>query len=278
MTMNSSLLECHLVHHRLEPREHRFRNRIFLLAADLGELESLHRRLLLFSLNRPNLFSLREEDFLRMPGKNPESGGLLERTRSWLVRRGINPGNDLRVVLVAIPRMFGHQFNPVAFHFCYRGSVPLCAIAEVTNTFRESKLYFLPPRAERGGVVFRGRMPKHFYVSPFSDAGLDFEFRLSLKPNRIDVRIDEHEGSRTVLRSGLAGMVRPLDDRMLAWYAVKYPLLGLQVLAGIHFQALRLYLKRIPWWRKDEQAELQRNFSPRPSVPTADRQTIQART
>jgi len=260
--MHSALLECRLVHHRLHPKVHRFRNRLFFLAIDLSEIDVLSRRLALFSRGRANLFSLYERDFLRVPGEPPSPDRLLARTRTWLRHQGIAAGADLRVVLVAIPRIVGYQFNPVCFYFCYAGDAPLCAIAEVTNTFRESKLYLLPPESRQGSGSFRRRLPKDFDVSPYSDAGLDFEFRLGRHGGRIDIRISEWDGATCMLRSALVGTPRPLSNRRLAWYAVKYPFLSLQVMIRIHTQALRLYFKRLPWWRKRDQAGLQRDYCP----------------
>lgn len=267
--MNSHLLECDLLHHRFSPRVHRFANRVFFLAVDLDELEPLARRLRLFSRHRPNLYALRDADYLPSadhldrPGSTGSSRpSLRDRAHAFARKHGVTIDPQVRVMLVTIPRIAGYHFNPVSFYFLFRGAEPLCAIAEVTNTFREVKPYFLAPDTIRPNGSFRLRIPKHFYVSPFTDSGGEFDFTLRLRDGRLAVRIDEYEGGQRVLHSVLTGRPRPFTDRMLAWFAVKYPLLSLQVMARIHTQALRLYWKRIPWYRKSDQSDLQRGFHP----------------
>jgi uncharacterized protein len=261
--MNSKLLECRVLHHRRRPKEHRFTNRIFFLALDLSEADALARRLWLFSRNRRNLYAFHDRDFLPAAGSpsSPEIP-LLARARQELRRQGIETGETLRVVLVAIPRIAGYLFNPVSFYFCYDEDRPLCALAEVTNTFREVKTFPVPvgPKGDR----FEARLPKEFYVSPFSESNGEFVFLLRFDGERLVVRIDEYEAGKLTVHSVVVGESRALTDRRLAWFAIKYPLLGLQVMARIHTQALRLYLKGLPWWRKGDQAHSQRNFTPPP--------------
>lgn len=268
--MNSSLLECRLLHRRLAPREHRFTNRIFFFALDLAELDALSRHLTLFSRNTRNLYAFRDRDFL-ISGAGSEShpiASLLENLCQRLRAEGIDPGPGLRVVLVAIPRIAGYLFNPVCFYFCYDGKRPLYAFAEVTNTFREVKLFPVPPNGE--GKLFTARVSKEFYVSPFSECDGEFSFKLRYDGERLVGRIDEYEKGKLVVHTVVVGQRRPLTDFNLAWFAVKYPFLGVQVMARIHTQALRLYLKGLPWRRKREQAAMQRNFYPnRPAGSSA---------
>lgn len=257
--MNSRLLECRLLHRRLSPRVHRFENRIFFFALDLSELDATAQSLALFSRNRLNLYSFRDGDFLMgVSAADLPAPTLMDKVRRHLENLKIETGPDLRVVLVAIPRIVGYLFNPVVFYFCYNGDRPLCAVAEVTNTFREVKTYLVPLAAD--GKHFEVRLPKEFYVSPFTECDGEFSFLLRFEDGRLLARIDEYEHGKLVLHSVVVGQNRPLSDRNLAWFAVKYPLLGMQVMTRIHTQALRLYLKRVPWWRKADQAGLQTNF------------------
>ncbi len=253
--MNSALLECRLLHHRIRPREHRFTNRIFFLALDLAEVDTVSRRLSLFSKNARNLYAFLDRDFL--PAEGAELP-LLEKVRGYLRRENMEAGTDLRVVLIAIPRVAGYLFNPVSFYFCYNGIRPLCALAEVTNTFREVKTYTIRPAHETD--KFEANLPKDFYVSPFTECDGRFVFSLRYNGSQLVARIDEFERGELVVHTVVVGEERALTDRNLAWFAVKYPFLGLQVMARIHTQALRLYLKRLPWWRKSDQAQLQKNF------------------
>lgn len=265
--MHSCLYECDVMHARFTPRAHRFVYRIFLFAFDLDELDELPRRLALFSVDRPNLYSFRAADFLPLDeGRhNPSSAAAtpgrpgraaVPRLKDRVIRYAATQGVDLRdgrVVLVTLPRVFGYLFNPVSFYFCYdRHGAPAAAIAEVTNTFREVKPYFLGGScwSESGGGEFRLRLPKHFYVSPFSDVDVAFDFTLRVPGPRLSIQIDDYVGPDRTLTSTLSGPRQALTSGRLAWFTLKYPALTLRVIALIHWHALRLWLKRVPWFAK----------------------------
>lgn len=280
------------MHARFSPRSHRFVYRLFLFAIDLDELASLHRRLPFFSVERANLYAYRDRDYLPthedartrtspsaatdIPGDRP-GPQLKARVLAHLAAQGIQiPG--ARVLLVTLPRIAGYLFNPVSFYFCYdRGGEPVAAIAEVTNTFREVKPYVLGPDTRRGRpahgaapLSFQRRVPKHFYVSPFSDVDVAFDFTLAAPGNRLQVQIDDYAGAERTLASTLHGAKRELTAARLAWYSLKYPLLTLRIIALIHWHALQLWLKRVPWYPKAARAADQRElFRPHASLSTS---------
>lgn len=269
--MRSRLYECRVMHHRLRPRRHRFDYRVFMLALDLDELDAVHQRHGLFSVNRANLFCIREDDYLPPNEQvhNPSRVGadatalapasLKERVQVVLARHGIN-GAVGRVELITFPRVLGYSFNPVSFYFCWDDAGrPQAAIAEVTNTFREVKPYVLPADTWQSGA-FRLCVPKHFYVSPFSDVDVAFDFTLRPPAERMAIAIDDREAGDRSLVTTLTGRARPLSDRALAWCAIRYPLLTAQVIARIHWHALRLWLKRVPWFAKAARPADQRDL------------------
>ena len=266
------------MHARFAPKAHRFDYRIFLFAMDLDEVELLHRRLLLFSRNRRNLYSFRDEDFLptheslhnappRPPA--PSAATLKERVIAHLASQGIDLTGG-RVLLVTLPRVLGYLFNPVSFYFCFdRTGSPAAALAEVTNTFKEMKPYLLGPDARRDGA-FVLRLPKHFYVSPFSDVDVAFDFTLRVPGERLSVRIDDYIGAERTLTSTLGGPRQPLTDARLAWFTLKYPLLTLRIISLIHWHAFRLWLKNVPWFAKSARGSDQRGlYRPHGSLTTA---------
>ncbi|MBS0664240.1 MAG: DUF1365 domain-containing protein [Verrucomicrobia bacterium] len=276
--MRSCLYECQVMHARLAPRRHRFAYRIFLFAIDLDELDTLAGRLAWFSVNRPNLYSFRERDYFPTgetlhngaagAAPAPAGAGLKARVVAHLAARGVDLAGG-RVVLVALPRVLGYLFNPVAFYFCYdRDDRPVAAIAEVTNTFREVKPYFLGPETwQADGGAFRRRTPKHFYVSPFADVDVAFDFRLRAPDGQLAIQIDDYVGPDRTLVSTLAGPRRELTGGRLAWFTLKYPLITLQIIALIHWHALRLWVKRVPWFAKAARARDQRDlYRPHPSI------------
>lgn len=280
--MNSCLYECHVMHARFSPRAHRFVYRIFLFAIDLDELPMLPGRLALFSIGRANAYSFRDGDFLPIgeprhnsnattpspPPAPAPSPTLKERVIAYAARQGVDLTGG-RVVLVSLPRIFGYLFNPVSFYFCYdRTGAPAAAIAEVTNTFREVKPYFLSvdPHAAQCGE-FRLRVPKHFYVSPFSDVDVAFDFKLRVPDERLSVQIDDYVGEKRTLTSNLSGPRRELTSARLAWFTLKYPLLTLRVIGLIHWHAMRLWWKRVPWFAKGARAADQRElYRPHASI------------
>ena len=292
--MNSSLYECHIMHARFSPRQHRFLYRIFLFALDLDELDSLDRHLPLFSTRRANLYRFHDRDFLptgeprynatASAESNPmgcSPGSLKERVLGYLSAHGVDLSGG-RVVLITLPRVLGYLFNPVSFYFCYdRAGAPVAAIAEVTNTFKEMKPYLLGPDAQaatRG--EFRIRVPKQFYVSPYSDVDVAFDFTLRAPGERLSVQIDDYVGAERTLTSVLTGKRRELTGARLAWFTLKYPFITLRVISLIHWHAFRLWLKRAPWFDKSARAADQRDLyrphasiaqqkSPPPAQPAA---------
>lgn len=282
--MRSRLYECRVMHARLHPRAHRFAYRLFFLALDLDELPALAPRLRLLRVDRPGLLSFRQSDHLpfhepphnpsRTPGRPPTAlpppdpdAPLKARVLATLAARGSPAPEGARVLLLTLPRVLGYRFNPVSFYFVStRDGAPLAAIAEVTNTFREIKVFVLGPdtldATPRGGPVFRLRTPKHFYVSPFSDVDVCFDFRLRPPDDRLALQIDDHDGPRRTLVSTVTGLrpPRPLNDRTLAWLSLKYPVVTLKVVGAIHWEALRLWLKRVPWFAKAARPDAQRDL------------------
>ena len=278
----SRLYECRVLHARLHPRAHRFAYRLFFLAIDLDELPALASRLFLLRFDRPGLLSLRQRDYLPTgePVHNQDLApaskaspaaavsSLKARVLAHLAAHGVSAPPDARVILVTLPRVLGYQFNPVSFYFISTPEgAPLASLAEVTNTFRETKVFVLGPdtleNEPRLGPAFRLRVPKHFYVSPFSDVDVSFDFRLRPPSARLALQIDDHEGPRRTLVSTVSsvGAPRPLRDRTLAWFSLKYPLVTLGVIAAIHWEALRLWGKRVPWFAKSARAADQRDLS-----------------
>lgn len=251
--MNSCLYECSVMHHRLAPKEHRFLYRIFLFSLDLDEVDELDRRIVGFSRNRTSLYNFRDADHLA-PTPEPVRDKLV----AYLASQQVSFPEGGRVQLVTLPRVLGYIFNPVSFYFCFDASgAPFAAVAEVSNTFREMKLYLL--REGDGPDRFRLITPKHFYVSPFSSLDLEFDFKFRVPRENLEIHIDDRQEGKPVLLSALTGKRVPLTSARLAWMTLKYPLITLRVIFLIHWHALLLWLKRIPWFAKTANPERQRN-------------------
>jgi len=278
--VNSCLYECQILHQRFTPKAHRFVYRIFMFAFDLDEIAALPKRLALFSNQRRNVYNFCERDFLPTteiihqptpPGPAPApSAGLKDRVIAHLAAHGIDLAGG-RVMLITLPRVFGYQFNPVSFYFCYdRQGRPVASIAEVSNTFKEMKPFVLGPATSAttaNAAVFSRRTPKYFYVSPFSDLDVAFDFTLHTPGDKLAIQIDDYAAGERTLTSVLTGSRTSLTNGRLAWFTFKYPFITLRVMALIHWQALQLYLKRVPWFAKSARPEAQRDlYRPHSSI------------
>ena len=251
--MNSCLYECSVMHHRLAPKEHHFRHDIFMFYLDLDELDAVARAVRCFSRNRANLYAFRDDDHLPS-GSQP----LKQRVLDYLTANGVSFDLRGRIMLLTLPRVAGYIFNPVSIYYCFDPSgAPLCAIAEVGNTFGEMKLFLLRADDLRDGQVFRKLTTKHFYVSPFSSLELSFDFQLRLPGDKLDIRIDDRDGDNKVLLTTLTGTRAALSHARLLWFTLKYPLVTLKVIALIHWHAFVLWFKRVPVHRKADHLTLQ---------------------
>jgi DUF1365 family protein len=228
-----------VMHHRLRPRRHRFFYRVAYLLVDLGRLAELDRRLTLFSVDRPNLVSFHQRDHGARDGSP---------LRPWVERQLADHGLEEaggRILLLCMPRWLGHVFNPLSIYHCFDRQGRLAAVVyEVKNTFGEQHAYVLPvePKRSDDGEVIRQGCPKALYVSPFMEMAARYRFRLR-RPGgeRLSVVIREDVAAEPTLVASLTGRRHPLTDRALLWSFLRHP--THKVLAGIHWEALRL------WWK-----------------------------
>jgi DUF1365 family protein len=248
----SCLYECRVMHHRLAPKENRFTYHLFFFYLDLDDIPSVCKKIAGFSHNKFNLYSFRDRDHLTVLG----GGSVKQNLAAYLSQHGVHFPENGRAILLTLPRVLGYIFNPVSFYFCFdTAGVPLCAVAQVGNTFGEMKPYLVARPGSDG--VFRLRTPKHFYVSPFSALDLDFDFKLRPPGEELEIHIDDWQGETRILLSSLTGTRVPLTTARLVWLTLKFPLVTLKVIFLIHWQALLLWLKRLPYHSKAANKHLQ---------------------
>ncbi|MGA1540163.1 MAG: DUF1365 domain-containing protein [Chthoniobacterales bacterium] len=262
--MNSCFYECDVFHRRLRPKQHEFLYRVFYFYLDLGELDEASRKLRIFSVNGANIYSLRDKDHFQYGEKVRP---IADNVREFLERSGCPLESVGAIRMLCFPRMLGYTFNPVSIFFCFRpdGS-PHASVVQVGNTFRELKPY-LVPRANDGKCDFEVRVPKEYYVSPFSPVDLEFHFRFHLPDERLRVFIDDYDAEGKVLVSTLTGQRREMTLANLAKFTAKFPFITLKVIWLIHWQAFRLWLKGVPFYWKETRAGDQRGvFRPHKSL------------
>lgn len=205
----------------------------------------------LFSRNRFNLLSFRDSD--HGDGRQP----LLEWIDALLKDEGVFDA-DGEVWLQTMPRVLGYVFNPISFWFCHRADGTLRAVlCDVHNTFGESHHYLLESTA---GIAYGSELEarKIFHVSPFCPVEGRYRFRF-MKVDRMrgaDVQechlacVDYDDNAGLLLQTSLSGQSRPISDLSVLSAFFSYPLMSFGVIARIHIQALRLWLRRLPFFPK----------------------------
>lgn len=239
----SALYQGNVKHARLDPLRHSFSYRVFYGLFDIDELESLDRDLRWFSIDRFNLVGFNRGDH------GPADGSAL---RPWVedVLEGAGVGLEGGpIYLLAMPRILGHVFNPLAIWYCYGPDDDLRAVIhEVRNTFGDRHCYVVPVEPES----LSHRFDKELHVSPFNGMDQSYRFSLTEPGERLTVSIEQSEGNQPVLRAGMALSRLPTTDSVLLRLFFTHPLVTVKVVVAIHWQALRLWLKGATFHRRPQ--------------------------
>ena len=243
-------------HTRLRPARHAFTYRAYFVRLPLraleSALESKAAKLPGLARNGVGVFAVNDRD-------HGDGRPLLTWIDEVLAREGIDDATG-EIWLHTFPRVLGYVFNPVSFWLAHRADGALRAVVcEVNNTFGERHFYLLAHDDGRPiayGTTLTAR--KVFHVSPFCGVQGDYRFRFLVTDDedggrpRFVARIDVDDADGPLLVTSLAGALEPLSRRALTRAFITYPVFTFGVIARIHWQAVRLWVKRVPIFRKPE--------------------------
>jgi uncharacterized protein len=240
--MNSALYIGKLRHRRVAPSPHAFSYAVYMVWLDLAELDTVFRGRWFWSTKRRALAWFRRADYLGDPDISLDEA-VRRRVAQSLGRRPAGP-----IRMLSQLRNFGHCFNPVTFYYCYdpSGVHVDTIVAEITNTpWRERHSYVLPVKPDaRAPMSFD--FPKQFHVSPFMPLELGYRWQFTAPGERLAVHMENLSGSERVFDATLNLARRPITGGALAFVLLRFPLSTARVLVAIHWQALLLWLKRVP--------------------------------
>jgi len=243
--MHSALYTGTLRHHRLTPVAHAFVYRMTWAYLDLAELEQVFRGRWLWSTRRPAFAWLRRADYLG-DARVPLDVAVREEVARRLQWR---PSGPIR--LLTQLRTFGTCFNPVSFYYCYdtSGTRVDAVVAEITNTpWNERHAYVLDARnLPARSMSFR--FQKDFHVSPFMPMDVDYDWRFGVPGADLRVDMANSRKGKRVFDATLDLQRREITGGSLALALARHPLGGARVLFAIYWQALRLWVKRAPFYR-----------------------------
>jgi uncharacterized protein len=227
-----------VMHARLKPIAHRFQYKVFSLLIDIDRLAEAHAHCSLFSVNQLNIFSF-------YPHDHGDRGQHSLRDYINGLFRSENLSIPEHVFLLCYPRIFNFAFNPLSVFYCYDVSGGITGIIyEVRNTFGEHHSYFAPLKSgEQTEAGIKQERDKLFFVSPFMDMNLRYKFSLRPPANTVSLRIIENDSEGPVLSATFFGEKCLMNSVSLAYLLWVLPFQNFKIVAGIHWEAFKLWLK-----------------------------------
>lgn len=266
--MNSCIYICKLGHTRNFPKKNIFNHSIYMMYLDLDELEELRKKFFLFSYNSFNAFSFYDKDHFKFINQKNEADTIAqekvkyekkkyegkntkERIETLIGELGLNFQLG-RVQVLTNLRTFGYIFNPVSFYFCFDRQGKFQALfSEVNNTFGDQKMY-LVKASEKEGNSYKSLQDKNYYISPFITHDNKLSWDFSIPDDNARIVIDSLKDGKIELRASLEGKRREFSNLRLFFLNIRYPMMPLLIIFWIHYQALRLFIKKVPFYKKKE--------------------------
>lgn len=251
--LRSGLLVGRVSHSRLAPRRHAFAYDLFMLRLDLDEIAALDGRLRLFGTRWWKAVRFAPADFMGLARTAASTGASVAALRAAVVAAMEGHGVETsigRIELIAHGRIAGYVFNPVSFFACHAAvdDALVGVVADVHNTFGERHAYVLPGTCVDAAGAWQQK--KVFHVSPFFTLDGTYRFQMTFASDAVTVRIDLHTDGRPVFVSRLQLAHEPLTDAALLRALTRFPAMTARVIGAIHWEALRLWRKGLPYRQK----------------------------
>lgn len=243
--MRSCIYTGWVRHRRYAPHEHAFRYRLFMLYLDLDELPTLFDRFWCWSTRRSALARFNRADY-----HGDATLPLGEAVRNTVqMKTGHRPTGPIR--LLTHLRYFGHIFNPVSFYYCFdaRDTRVETIVAEITNTpWKERHTYVLPVETSSQDRIMKFSFDKDFHVSPFWPLDMQYEWRFSAPADVLLVHMKNLQHGRRSFDATLSLAREEISHTSLASVLLRFPVMTARIVGAIYWQALRLWLKRTPFF------------------------------
>jgi DUF1365 family protein len=246
MQLKTKLLKAQIYHKRYAPKIYDFMHKSFFIFMDIDFINENPKRKF-FSLNSLNLFSLYFKDYGHKKFQNPK-----EYILGILTDHKIDISKIDKIFLLTMPRIFGYVFNPVSFWLCFNNDGKLIlSIAEVNNTFGEKHSYLcfkddLEPFSPED-IVTKNKI---FHVSPFFEVKGKYDFRYKIEQRKIKITINYKESDKLSLSTYIDGNFEDFTDKNIIKYIFIYNFMTIKVIILIHYHAIRLWIKKIKFFRK----------------------------